>query len=118
MIIQASGAIIDGGLLGKTWVESSDGVITSINPGIHSNPDMTTDGVLIPGFIDIHCHGGGGYYFSDSSPESISVAIEAHKKTGTTSLVASLVSESIGDLRAQIQRLPLLQPWRNCWYSP
>jgi N-acetylglucosamine-6-phosphate deacetylase len=105
VIIQASGAVIDGVLLGKAWVESSDGVITSINPGIHSNPDMTTDGVLIPGFIDIHCHGGGGYYFSDSSPESISVAIEAHKKTGTTSLVASLVSESISDLKTQIERL-------------
>jgi N-acetylglucosamine-6-phosphate deacetylase len=33
------------------------------------------------------------------------MAINAHKKTGTTSLVASLVSESIDDLKAQIQRL-------------
>lgn len=105
MIIQASSAIVDGSLLGDTWIESSDGVITSLNSGIHSNPDTTTDGVLIPGFVDIHCHGGGGYYFSASSPESIGAAINAHKKTGTTSLVASLVSESIDDLKAQIQRL-------------
>jgi N-acetylglucosamine-6-phosphate deacetylase len=61
--------------------------------------------VLIPGFIDIHCHGGGGHYFSAISPDSITAAINAHKKTGTTSLVASLVSESIEDLKAQIQRL-------------
>ena len=105
MIIQASGAIIDGSLLGDLWIESSDGVITSINPGIHSKPDSFTDGVLIPGFIDIHCHGGGGQYFSATSPDLISTAINAHKKTGTTSLVASLVSESIDDLKAQIQRL-------------
>jgi N-acetylglucosamine-6-phosphate deacetylase len=105
VIIQASGAIIDGSLLGDLWIESSDGVITSINPGIHSKPDSFTDGVLIPGFIDIHCHGGGGQYFSATSPDLISTAINAHKKTGTTSMVASLVSESIDDLKAQIQRL-------------
>ena len=105
MIIQASSAIVDGAVLGNTWIESSDGVITSVNPGIHSNPDTTTNGVLIPGFVDIHCHGGGGHYFSAISPDSITAAINAHKKTGTTSLVASLVSESIEDLKAQIQRL-------------
>jgi N-acetylglucosamine-6-phosphate deacetylase len=105
VIIQASSAIIDGSLLGDTWIESSGGVITSVNPGIHSNPDTTTNGVLIPGFVDIHCHGGGGHYFSATSPDSITAAIKAHKKTGTTSLVASLVSESIDDLKAQIQRL-------------
>ena len=105
MIIQAPSAIVDGALLGNTWIESSDGVITSVNPGIHSNPDTTTNGVLIPGFVDIHCHGGGGHYFSAISPDSITAAINAHLKTGTTSLVASLVSESIKDLKAQIQRL-------------
>ena len=105
MIIQASGAVVNGSLLGDLWIESSNGVITAVNPGTHSSPEMTTDGVLIPGFVDIHCHGGGGHYFSATSPDEISAAINAHKKTGTTSLVASLVSESIDDLKVQIQRL-------------
>ena len=105
MIIQASGAIIDGSLLGDLWIETSNGVIASINPGTHSKPDSSTNGVLIPGFVDIHCHGGGGHYFSATTSDSIAAAINAHKETGTTSLVASLVSESINDLKAQIQRL-------------
>ncbi len=105
MIIQASGAVVNGSLLGDLWIESSNGVITAVNPGIHSSPEITTDGVLIPGFVDIHCHGGGGHYFSATSPDEITAAINAHKKTGTTSLVASLVSESIDDLKVQIQRL-------------
>ena len=105
MIIQASGAIIDGSLLGDLWIETSNGVIASINPGTHIKPDSSTDGVLIPGFVDIHCHGGGGHYFSATAADSIAAAINAHKKTGTTSLVASLVSESIDDLKAQILRL-------------
>jgi N-acetylglucosamine-6-phosphate deacetylase len=105
VIIQASGAIIDGSLLRDLWIETSNGVIASINPGTHSKPDSSTNGVLIPGFVDIHCHGGGGHYFSATTSDSIAAAINAHKETGTTSLVASLVSESINDLKAQIQRL-------------
>ena len=57
------------------------------------------------GFTDIHCHGGGGYYFSDSNLGNISRAIEIHKNHGTTNLIASLVTASIPDLLVQIKRL-------------
>ena len=55
--------------------------------------------------LDIHCHGGGGFYFSDSDPENIKIAIEAHKKSGTEQLIASLVTDSIDNLKSQIKRL-------------
>jgi N-acetylglucosamine-6-phosphate deacetylase len=105
VIIQAKQAVVDGSLVSDLWIEVSNGIITSVNSGSHEKPDKLVDGVLIPGFIDIHCHGGGGHYFSAVSPDAIAVAIDAHKKTGTTSLVASLVTENIADLKAQIQRL-------------
>ena len=56
---------------------------------------------LIPGFIDIHCHGGGGYYFSENAP----IAIALHKKSGTTTQIASLVSQEIPKLIKQIEYL-------------
>ena len=105
MIIQARQAVVDGGLVDALWIETANGIIASIDAGKHAQPDLLVEGVLIPGFIDIHCHGGGGHYFSASSPDAISTAINAHKKTGTTSLVASLVTENISDLKRQIQRL-------------
>ncbi len=105
MIIQASSAVVNGAMMDELWIETSHGIITSINPGKHANPDTVIDGTLIPGFIDIHCHGGGGHYFSASSPDSITTAIHAHRKTGTSSLVASLVSQSISDLKDQIRGL-------------
>ena len=109
MIIQASGAVVNGSLIGDLWIESSNGVITAVNPGIHRSPDATTDGVLIPGFVDIHCHGGGGKYFSALSPGEIHSAIETHRGHGTTSLLASLVSEPIEIIKEQILRLkPLI----------
>jgi N-acetylglucosamine-6-phosphate deacetylase len=105
VIIQAASAVIQDQLVQDLWIEVVENTIISVNPGIHNAPDRTLTETLIPGFVDIHCHGGGGHYFSAISPDSITAAINAHKKTGTTSLVASLVSESIEDLKAQIQRL-------------
>jgi N-acetylglucosamine-6-phosphate deacetylase len=105
VIIQAKQAVVDGSLVSDLWIEVSNGIISSVHSGRHEKPDKNADGVLIPGFIDIHCHGGGGHYFSAVSPDAIAKAINAHTKTGTTSLVASLVTENITDLKVQIQRL-------------
>ena len=57
------------------------------------------------GYVDLHCHGGGGFYFSDVNPENINSAIEFHKSNGTSQLLESLVSETIPDLKSQIKRL-------------
>lgn len=46
---------------------------------------------LVPGFIDLHGHGGGGCSF-DGTADDIRVAIAAHRAHGTTRSVLSLVS--------------------------
>ena len=55
--------------------------------------------------IDIHCHGGGGFYFSDPNIENIKIAIDTHKRSGTKQLLTSLVTDTIENLKAQITRL-------------
>ena len=105
MIIQASSAVVDGQLRGTTWIEVSENLIRSINSGVHPAPDQIIDGTVIPGFVDIHCHGGGGKYFSALTPGEIHSVIETHRGHGTTSLFASLVTEPIDVLKTQIERL-------------
>ena len=105
MIIQSTSAVVNGGLVGATWIEVSENLIRSVNEGTHPKPDQIIEGVLIPGFVDIHCHGGGGKSFSALTPGEIHSVIETHRGHGTTSLVASLVSEPVGVLKSQIQRL-------------
>ena len=100
MIIQADSAVVDESLVGDTWIEISENLIQSVNLGVHPKPDQIISGTLIPGFIDIHCHGGAGSYFSNAS--KVSDVIKIHKNHGTTGIVASLVSENIEDLKAQI----------------
>ena len=105
MIIQASSAVVDGQLRGTTWIEVSENLIRSINRGAHPAPDQIIDGTVIPGFVDIHCHGGGGKYFSALTPGEIHSVVETHRGHGTTSLFASLVTEPIDVLKTQIERL-------------
>ena len=49
---------------------------------------------LVPGFVDIHNHGGGGASFA-GTPEQILTAIRTHRLHGTTTLVASTVTDEM-----------------------
>lgn len=105
-IIQAKSAVIDGKLHQDTWLEIKDGIITSVNDGISPrNPDQIIKETLVPGFIDMHCHGGGGKYFSDEEDSGIQKVIDLHSTHGTTTMMASLVTEPIPTLKKQIKRL-------------
>ncbi|WP_411719947.1 N-acetylglucosamine-6-phosphate deacetylase [Mycetocola sp.] len=60
--------------------------------------------LLVPGFIDIHGHGGGGCSF-DSDADGIRTALAVHRAHGTTRSVLSLVTGSIDDL---VERVALV----------
>ncbi|MET8718516.1 MULTISPECIES: N-acetylglucosamine-6-phosphate deacetylase [Streptomyces] len=49
---------------------------------------------LVPGFVDIHNHGGGGASFSGTA-EQILTAVRTHREHGTTTLVASTVTDEM-----------------------
>ena len=55
---------------------------------------------LLPGFIDIHIHGGGGADFMDATPEAFETAVKSHLQHGTTTLVPTAMSASEKDLTA------------------
>mgnify|MGYP000862952492 CR=1 FL=1 len=49
-------------------------------------------GYVVPGFIDIHIHGGGGYDFMDGTLEGFNSIGDIHCKHGTTSMVPTTVA--------------------------
>ncbi|MFF4759656.1 N-acetylglucosamine-6-phosphate deacetylase [Streptomyces sp. NPDC001292] len=55
---------------------------------------------LVPGFVDIHNHGGGGASFSGTA-DDVLTAVRAHQEHGTTTLVASTVTDDMGLLVKQ-----------------
>ena len=72
-----------------------------INGKFAKGEDSAEFDFLVPGFIDIHCHGGGGKYFSEDAP----TAITAHREAGTRLQIASLVTADIQTLISQIKYL-------------
>ncbi|MFE2512570.1 N-acetylglucosamine-6-phosphate deacetylase [Streptomyces naganishii] len=55
---------------------------------------------LVPGFVDMHNHGGGGASFSGSA-DDVLTAVRAHRAHGTTTVVASTVTDDMGVLAKQ-----------------
>ncbi|WP_430377771.1 N-acetylglucosamine-6-phosphate deacetylase [Streptomyces sp. B1-3] len=78
--------------------------ITSTTPETAQVIDVTNH-YLVPGFIDLHNHGGGGASFTSGTPEEILKGIHTHRIHGTTTLVASTVT---GDMDFLAQRAGLL----------
>lgn len=67
--------------------------------------ERETDSYISPGLIDQHCHGGGGGSFDSAQHNSIHKAIDFHRKSGTTSSMASLLSAGPDALLDQVAAL-------------
>ena len=112
------------------WVQWEDGIITDI--GQWSPEDIPAeaqcgateastaagggrvnhyllDHIACPGFVDQHSHGGAGAAFTEGADAARRV-LGVHRSHGTTSMVASLVTDSIDNLDAQVRALrPLVE---------
>lgn len=62
-------------------------------------------GWLAPGFVDLHVHGGGGAGFQSGRMDEVETAVAFHRRHGTTTMLASLVSAPVDDLVASCGRL-------------
>ncbi|MER5379619.1 N-acetylglucosamine-6-phosphate deacetylase [Streptomyces sp. NPDC002688] len=60
---------------------------------------------LVPGFVDIHNHGGGGASFTSGTVEDVLRGIHTHRLHGTTTVVASTVT---GDMHGLAERAGML----------
>ncbi|MFJ8754182.1 N-acetylglucosamine-6-phosphate deacetylase [Streptomyces sp. NPDC102441] len=56
---------------------------------------------VVPGFVDIHNHGGGGASFATGTAEEALTAALAHRAHGTTTVVASTVTGDMDVLARQ-----------------
>ena len=63
-------------------------------------------GYLLPGLIDVHCHGGGGESFPNATTrEQAMTAVLEHRRHGTTTIVTSCVTASPEVLRERTKLL-------------
>jgi N-acetylglucosamine-6-phosphate deacetylase len=57
---------------------------------------------LVPGYIDVHVHGGGGAQCNASTAEEVAAVARFHARHGTTGLVATTVAAPVEDLCAAL----------------
>ncbi|WP_223775349.1 N-acetylglucosamine-6-phosphate deacetylase [Streptomyces sp. 135] len=60
---------------------------------------------VVPGFVDLHNHGGGGASFTSGTVEDVLKGVHTHRLHGTTTLVASTVT---GEMDFLAERAGLL----------
>ncbi|MGV9881927.1 N-acetylglucosamine-6-phosphate deacetylase [Streptomyces sp. NPDC003006] len=73
-------------------------------PGDAETVDLTGHWV-VPGFVDLHNHGGGGASFTSGTVDDVLKGVHTHRLHGTTTLVASTVT---GEMDFLAQRAGLL----------
>ncbi|WEK13683.1 MAG: N-acetylglucosamine-6-phosphate deacetylase [Candidatus Microbacterium phytovorans] len=106
-VIHSVRLVDDERIVDDAWVAFDDGTVSQTGTGDAWRALPAADavdgggGLLTPGFIDLHGHGGGGAAFDDG-PEAIARAREVHLAHGTTRAVLSLVTASIDDLVARV----------------
>ena len=65
--------------------------------------DKTVDArgmYILPGGIELHCHGGGGNDFMEATPEAFRTAAKTHLRHGTTAIFPTLSSASLATIEA------------------
>ncbi len=70
----------------------------------NGNADFSlADGWIVPGFIDVHVHGGYGSDFMEATPEAFDTITRFHGQHGTTSMLATTMTAPKSDIDAVLQ---------------
>ena len=94
-------------VLENAWIQVVDENIHAFGrrsegmPADGKRPEDLGDVTVVPGFVDIHTHGGGGSSYSTTDPEEARKVAAFHGKHGTTTTLASLVTAPLDVLVSQ-----------------
>lgn len=109
MTVIAGGRVVLPDRVVDGWIGLAGDRITGVGdgappPGTGAPEDAVVDAAgayVLPGFVDIHCHGGGGAAFTAGGGDAARAAAAFHLRHGTTTMLASLVTAPVEMLTAQ-----------------
>ncbi|MEV4468657.1 N-acetylglucosamine-6-phosphate deacetylase [Nonomuraea sp. NPDC049504] len=78
------------------WLTIEDGRVTHVGHGAAPGPGLRLGGRhVVPGFVDVHNHGGAGGSFPTGEQDKARDAVALHRRHGTTTMVGSLVTDML-----------------------
>lgn len=100
-------------LYGRAFVRGSiqDDTLITIDRSAIANVEQTRDvprdaehtsALIVPGFIDLHIHGGDGADFMDANEHENARILAFHARHGTTAMMATTLSGSVADLQKSV----------------
>ncbi len=103
-------AILPSGPVDRVAIGIAAGRIVAVEPGepwraVGAGAAEAVDGIVLPGLVDTHVHGGGGADLATTDRAEARRAIAFHRAHGTTGLFASLVTAPVGVLCDQLRAL-------------
>jgi N-acetylglucosamine-6-phosphate deacetylase len=108
-LLLAGGRVVTpDGVLDPGWILVTGDLIAAIGPG--DGREQIAPGLpvaelsgrwVLPGFVDLHVHGGGGSSFTEGTAHDARAAAAFHRAHGSTSLLASLVTAPLAELEAR-----------------
>lgn len=101
MDVPDGAVVVDGGMI--TYAGPASGF-----PGDPAPKDHEPARIILPGLVDLHCHGALGSDFSEGSAEGARTAAQYLHSRGTTTLLASLVTGSAEHLVRNLKALKTL----------
>ncbi len=105
-VLSGATLVTDREVLNNAVITIDDDRIVGVRQGLA--PADSTDlagSIVMAGFVDQHCHGGGQGDFFSGDADQIRTAAAAHLAHGTTTIVASLVTATTADLLSQLESL-------------
>lgn len=118
-VVHSAQVVSDGSSADDGWIVLDDGIVAARGRGggwrSHAEDDahvVDAGGrTAVPGFVDLHCHGGGGASAEDvaADPAALARIVDVHRRHGTTRSLLSLVSDDVSVLAARSAALaPLI----------
>jgi len=114
LLLRNASLVLPDGVLEQGWLLVEDGRITGVaatseQPEPVLAPSTSVRDVaglhVVPGFVDMHVHGGGGAAFSTGDAEQALVAARFHLGHGTTTIMASTVTGPLAEIEHHIGEL-------------
>src|SRR5690242_657824 len=102
-VFHSARLVLPSGVVEGGWIAVADGKIAAVggpqDPRPEGHAETNLDGRwLIPGFVDLHVHGGGGKSLTVGDADDALDALALHRKHGTTTSLASLLTNPLDDI--------------------